>query len=55
MRIATGEEVEELDDDVKDPVANALCAQGGKKRDENITPEWRAKVARKAAESCRQK
>ena len=51
MRIATGEEVEELDNDGKDPAAKALGAKGGKKRAENMTPERRAEIARKAAES----
>lgn len=50
MRIATGEEVEELDDDGKDPAAKALGAKGGKKRSENMTPERRTEIARKAAE-----
>ena len=49
MRIATGEEGEELDDDGKDPAAKALGAKGGKKRAENMTPERRAEIARKAA------
>lgn len=49
MRIATGEEAEELDDEGKDPAAKALGAKGGKKRAENMTPERRAEIARKAA------
>ena len=32
MRIATGEEEEELEDDGKDPAAKALGAKGGKAR-----------------------
>jgi general stress protein YciG len=50
MRIATGEDVEELPDDGKDPAAKALGAKGGRKRAANMTPERRAEIARKAAE-----
>ncbi|HEV7253432.1 MAG TPA: RNA-binding protein [Mesorhizobium sp.] len=52
MRLATGE-IEEAApaDDGKDPAAKALGAKGGKKRAENMTPERRAEIARKAAES----
>lgn len=39
MRIATGDEADDLQDDGKDPAAKALGAKGGKKRAENITPE----------------
>ena len=49
MRIATGEEVEELDDDGKNAAAKELGAKGGRKRAENMTPERRAEIARKAA------
>ena len=51
MRIATGEEEETVIDDGKDPNAKALGAKGGKKRAENMTPERRAEIARKAATS----
>ncbi|WP_343070125.1 RNA-binding protein [Aminobacter carboxidus] len=51
MRIATGEEADDVIDDGKDPAAKALGAKGGKKRAENMTPERRAEIARKAAES----
>lgn len=52
MRIATGEGQEEIKrDDGKDPAAKALGAKGGRKRAENMTPERRAEIARKAAES----
>lgn len=51
MRIATGEEVEELDDDGKNAAAKELGAKGGRKRAENMTPERRAEIARKAAAS----
>ena len=51
MRIATGEEADEVIDDGKDPAAKALGSKGGKKRAENMTPERRAEIARKAAQS----
>ena len=47
MRIATGEETEELD-----PVKSAaveLGSRGGKARAAQMTPERRAEIARKAA------
>ncbi len=50
MRIATGEEVEDLDDDGKDPAAKALGSKGGKARAAKLTPGRRAEIARKAAE-----
>ncbi len=46
MRIATGEEADDVIDDGKDPAAKALGAKGGKKRAENMTPERRAEIAR---------
>ncbi|OBP72235.1 RNA-binding protein [Mesorhizobium loti] len=49
MRIATGDEAEDVDDG-KDPAAKALGSKGGKKRAENMTPERRAEIAKKAAE-----
>ena len=49
MRIATGEEEEEYEDDGKDPAAKALGAKGGKARAEKLTPERRSGIARKAA------
>ena len=50
MRIATGEEVEEFEDDGKDPAAKALGAKGGKARAAALTSEQRSAIARKAAE-----
>lgn len=50
-RIATGEEVEELDDDGKNPAAKELGRKGGAKRAANLSPERRAEIAKKAAES----
>jgi hypothetical protein len=56
MRVATGEEVEILDvDDGKDPAAKALGAKGGAARAKSMTPERRAEIAKKAAESRWQK
>lgn len=46
-KIATGE-VEDERDDVKSAAAQ-LGSLGGKKRAENMTPERRAEIARKAA------
>lgn len=51
MRIATGEEADDVIDDGKDPAAKELGAKGGKKRAENMTPARRAEIAKKAAES----
>ena len=51
MRIATGEEVEDLArDDGKDPAAKALGKKGGAARAKAMTPERRAEIAKKAAE-----
>lgn len=49
-QIATGEIEDEIEDDGKDPAAKALGAKGGKKRAENLTPERRKEIAKKAAE-----
>ena len=49
MRIATGEEEEEFDDDGKDPAAKALGAKGGKARASKLTAEQRSAIARKGA------
>ena len=50
MRIATGEEDDTVADDGKNANAKALGAKGGRKRAENMTPERRKEIARKAAE-----
>ncbi len=51
MRIATGEEVEELPvDDGKDPAAKALGKKGGAALAKSMTPERRAEIAKKAAD-----
>ena len=49
MRIATGEEEEEYEDDGKDPAAKALGAKGGKARAEKLSPERRSEIAKRAA------
>lgn len=51
MRIATGEETEELDapEPGKDPAAAAMGRKGGAARARNLTPEQRAEIARKGA------
>jgi general stress protein YciG len=49
MRIATGEETEELPDSSKS-AAQELGSRGGKARAARMTPERRAEIARKAAE-----
>ena len=49
-QIATGEQEDTVIDDGKDPAAKALGAKGGKKRAENLTPERRKEIAKKAAE-----
>jgi len=48
-QIATGEVEETVADDGKDPAAKVLGAKGGKKRAENLLPERRKEIARKAA------
>jgi hypothetical protein len=48
MRIATGEETEELPDSAKSAAAE-LGSRGGKARAARMTAERRAEIARKAA------
>lgn len=48
MRIATGEEADELPDSAKSAAAE-LGSRGGKARAARMTPERRAEIARKAA------
>ena len=50
-KIATGEIVEEAEDDGKDKAAVELGRKGGKARASKLTPERRAEIARKAAAS----
>ena len=49
MKIATGEETEELTDDGKDKAAVSLGKRGGKARAKAMTPARRSEVAKKAA------
>jgi len=49
MRIATGDETEELTSDGKNAAAVSLGKKGGKARAESMTPERRAEIAKKAA------
>lgn len=49
MRIATGEEGEELTDDGKDRAAVELGSRGGKARAEKMSPKKRSEIAKAAA------
>lgn len=49
MRIATGDEEEDLTEDGKDPAAKSLGQRGGKARAEALSPKERAAIAKKAA------
>ena len=49
MRIATGEEEEDYEDDGKDPAAKALGKKGGAARAKKLTPEQRSEIAKNAA------
>ena len=49
MRIATGEETEELETDRAKSAAAELGSRGGKARAARMTPERRAEIARKAS------
>ena len=49
MRIATGEETEELETDRVKSAAAELGARGGKARAAKMSPVRRAEIARKAA------
>jgi hypothetical protein len=52
MRIATGEEEEDLGDDHrKDTAAQSLGRRGGAARREILSPERRREIAQKAAQS----
>ncbi|MCY4396746.1 MAG: hypothetical protein OXC10_16595 [Rhodospirillaceae bacterium] len=50
MRIATGEEEEEFEDDGKNPAAKALGAKGGRARAQKLTDRERSEAARRAAQ-----
>lgn len=49
MKIATGEEPEEIIDDGKDKAAQSLGRRGGQARAKKLTKEERREIARKAA------
>jgi len=49
MRIATGEEGDNIPNNGKDPAAKALGAKGGAARAKSMTPERRAEIAMAAA------
>ena len=49
MRIATGEETEDVVDDGKDPAAKSLGSKGGKARREALSPKRRKEIAKAAA------
>jgi hypothetical protein len=49
MRIAIGEETEELDSDSPKSAAAELGSRGGKARAKKMTPERRSEIARRAA------
>ena len=51
MRIATEEESDDVKDDGKNAAAKELGAKVGRQRAENMTPERRAEIAKKAAQS----
>ena len=49
MRIATGEETEDVVDDGKDPAAKSLGSRGGKARAAALSKKERSDIAKKAA------
>jgi hypothetical protein len=49
MRIATGEETDDVADDGKDKAAQSMGRRGGKARASKLTPTQRAAIAKKAA------
>ena len=49
MRIATGEEADDIPNDGKDPAAKALGAKGGATRAKSMTAERRVEIAKDAA------
>jgi hypothetical protein len=49
-RIAVGDEKEFLNEEEKDPNAQALGSKGGRARMRRLSPERRAEIAKKAAE-----
>jgi hypothetical protein len=51
MKIATGEETEDVGDDGKDKAAAELGRRGGKARAEKLTAKRRAAIAKAAAKA----
>jgi general stress protein YciG len=51
MRIATGEEIDELENDRPKSAAAELGSRGGKARAAKLSPERRKEIARKGAAS----
>ena len=49
MRIATGEETEDMADDGKDPAAKSLGSRGGKARAASLNKKRRQEIAKAAA------
>ena len=49
MRIATGQEKEEYEDDEKNKAAQALGRMGGAARAKSLTKKQRSEIAKKAA------
>ena len=49
MRIATGEEEEEFEDDGKDPAAKALGVKGGRARARKLSAAERSAISKRAA------
>ena len=49
MRIATGEEADDVVDDGKDPAAKSLGSRGGKARAAKLSGKRKAEIARAAA------
>ena len=49
MRIATGEETEDVVDDGKDKAAQALGKRGGRARADALSPKRRKEIAKRAA------
>jgi hypothetical protein len=49
VRIATGEETDDVPDDGKDPAAKSLGSRGGKARAEALSQKRRTQIAKQAA------
>ena len=49
MRIATGEETEDMPDDGKDPAAKSLGSRGGKARAAKLSAKRKKEIAKAAA------